>query len=90
MSKEAVMQVRMDSSVKEKAEKLYSSLGTSFAEAIRIFAAQSIEEKRMPFIIHKTNANQKGLGIARGKVFLPDDFDKYNDEISKEFYGGSL
>lgn len=90
MSKEAIMQVRMDSAIKEKAEKLYASLGTSFAEAIRIFAAQSIEENRMPFVIHKTNVPKKGLGIAKGKVFLPDDFDKFNDEIANEFYDGAL
>lgn len=56
MPKEAVYQVRMDADIKEQVEKLYQSLGTSFAEAIRIFAVQSLREHGMPF----TPSEQKG------------------------------
>ena len=51
MAKEVTLQVRMDSELKEQAELLYKQLGTSFAEAVRIFARQSVEERGMPFAI---------------------------------------
>jgi len=49
MAKQAVYQVRMDEDIKNQVEQLYKNLGTSFAEAIRIFAVQSIREQGMPF-----------------------------------------
>ena len=56
MAKQAVYQVRMDEDTKNQAEALYRNLGTTFAEAIRIFAVQSIREQGMPF----TPSEQKG------------------------------
>lgn len=42
MAKEATLQVRMDSDVKERVEALYQRMGTTFAEGVRMFAAQSL------------------------------------------------
>lgn len=53
MAMQSVLQVRMDTELKEAAEKLYSDLGTSFAEAVRIFAKKSVEEQAIPFSINK-------------------------------------
>ena len=86
MAKEAILQVRMDSELKEQAELLYKQLGTSFAEAVRIFAKQSIEEQAMPFKIHLSSPGTKRtLGIANGQYTIPDDIDGSNDEISEMF-----
>lgn len=49
MAMESTLQVRMNSELKAEVEALYKSLGTSFAEAVRIFAQQSIREGGMPF-----------------------------------------
>ena len=49
MAKEATIQVRMDSEMKEKVESLYRRMGTSFAEAVRMFAAQSLIVNGLPF-----------------------------------------
>ena len=49
MTMESTLQVRMDSALKAEVEALYKSLGTSFAEAVRIFARRSIREGGMPF-----------------------------------------
>ena len=49
MAKEATMQLRMDQETKDKVEALYRSMGTSFAEAIRIFAARSLMVNGLPF-----------------------------------------
>ncbi len=48
MAKTSVLQVRMDSDLKEHAESLYKNMGTSLAEAVRIFARQSVLENGMP------------------------------------------
>ena len=49
MAMESTLQVRMNSDLKAQVEELYGSLGTSFAEAVRIFAQQSLREGGMPF-----------------------------------------
>ena len=51
MAKEATLQVRMDAELKDKVEALYRDMGTSFAEALRIFARQSVRENGMPFVV---------------------------------------
>lgn len=86
MAKEATLQVRMDSELKEQAEQLYKQLGTSFAEAVRIFAKQSVEDRAMPFTMHLSPVNTKRtLGIANGKYEIPDDIDGSNAEIAEMF-----
>ena len=49
MAMDSTLQIRMSSELKAQVEELYRSLGTSFAEAVRIFAQQSIREGGMPF-----------------------------------------
>ena len=49
MAMDATLQIRMNSELKTDVENLYRSLGTSFAEAVRIFAQQSLREGGMPF-----------------------------------------
>lgn len=60
MAKEATFQVRMDAELKEEVETLYQKLGTSFAEAVRIFARQSVHEQGMPFIVTTEKARTYG------------------------------
>ncbi len=64
MSMEAVMQIRMDKELKEATEKLYKELGTSFAEAVRIFAKKSIDEQAIPFSIKKIKTH-KSYGVLK-------------------------
>lgn len=86
MAKTAVLQVRMDSDLKESAEALYKSMGTSLAEAVRIFARQSVLENAMPFTM-RVPSGQGGrrLGLADGEFDIPDDIDADNAEIAKLF-----
>lgn len=84
--KESILEVKMDSDLKEQAEKLYEQLGTTFEEAIRIFAKQSVREKAMPFTMHLAGLEEKRiLGIANGKYSIADDIDECNDEIAEMF-----
>lgn len=86
MAKEATLQVRIDAELKEQVEQLYRDMGTSFAEAVRIFARQSVQENGMPFIIRvPAHTPQQRIGIAKGSFTAPDDIDRYNDEIEEMF-----
>ena len=49
MAMDATAQIRMNGELKEQVENLYRSMGTSFAEAVRIFAQQSLRDGGMPF-----------------------------------------
>ena len=84
--KESILEVKMDSDLKEQAEKIYDQMGTPFAEAIRIFAKQRVREKALPFTMHLAVLEEKRtLGIANGKYSIPDDIDECNDEIAEMF-----
>lgn len=49
MAMDSTMQIRMDSELKTEVEALYRGMGTSFAEAVRMFARQSLIVGGMPF-----------------------------------------
>ena len=83
MAKESIVQVRMDSDLKEQVESLYKTMGSSFAEAVRVFARQSVAEKAMPFKVHVPVNKRRELGIANGKYTIPDNIDTDNDVISE-------
>lgn len=47
--KRAILQVRIREEDKARAERLYDSMGTSLAEAVRLFVAQSNLMRKLPF-----------------------------------------
>lgn len=47
--KRAILQVRIREEDKQHAERLYDAMGTSLAEAVRLFVAQSILMCKLPF-----------------------------------------
>ena len=49
MAMDSTVQIRMNSELKTQVEDLYRNLGTSFAEAVRMFAQQSLREGGLPF-----------------------------------------
>jgi DNA-damage-inducible protein J len=72
--------------LKEQAEDLYRNMGTSFAEAIRIFAKQSVLDQAMPFTMHLSDSDTGvKLGLAQGIYEIPDDIDGANEEIAEMF-----
>ena len=44
--------IRINSKLKEEAEKLFSRLGMNISTAFNVFVRQSLREKRIPFSIH--------------------------------------
>ena len=50
MAGRTVYEIPMDSELKEKVEKLYQSLGISFADAVTLLAEKSLEEGTCPIV----------------------------------------
>lgn len=61
--KDAVLQVRIDPETKAQAERLFSSMGTSLSEAVRMFVHEAVSEQRLPFV------PKSRLGKGGGKAF---------------------
>ena len=70
MALDATLQVRMDAEVKEKVERLYKSMGTTFAEAVRMMAAQSLAENGMPFTVTANRGKAYGIASKRANPAL--------------------
>lgn len=80
MAKEATLQVRMDADLKEKVEALYREMGTSFAEAVRIFAKQSVIDNGMPFVV---SANRKNTFGRLAQYADPDLLEQENGAMER-------
>ena len=88
MAMDATLQIRMNGELKAQVEELYRNLGTSFAEAVRIFAQQSLREGGIPFrpamkIWDETTAQEISVrlfrsekDIAQGKVCTQADLER--------------
>lgn len=88
MAMDATLQIRMNSDLKVQVEELYRNMGTSFAEAVRIFAQQSLREGGMPFrptlkawedmTAQEVNAKllQSETDIAVGRLCTQDELDR--------------
>ncbi len=86
MAKEAALQIRMDAKLKERAETFYKNPGASFAEAVWIFAKQSVLEKGKPFVIGiPEDRLVRRSGLAEGKLLFLKDVNKYDDEAAALF-----
>lgn len=60
MAKTAVLQVRLNEEDKRQAEELFESMGTSLAEATRIFVHQCILQQNLPFKPMSSRSKTKG------------------------------
>lgn len=47
----STIQTRVETTLKEKAEALFSSMGLDLTSAIRLFLTQSVEQRKIPFEI---------------------------------------
>ena len=93
MAMDATLQVRMDKELKAEVEDLYRSLGTSFAEAVRIFAQQSLRVGGMPFTPSlKTwdeytqeeidaKLDESAQAIAEGRVYTMEEVEAQMKEL---------
>ena len=87
MAMQSVLQVRMDAGLKEAAEKLYNDLGTSFAEAVRIFAKKSVDEQAIPFSVSKVKKH-KAFGALKkyaNPAFIGRERELLGEAIAEEY-----
>jgi DNA-damage-inducible protein J len=84
----ALIQVRIDESIKAKADALFSDLGLDTPTAIRIFLNQAIRREGMPFEVAKPQPNAETLAaMLNGMEMIPrtyKDFQELLDEIDAE------
>ena len=100
MSKQINVNIRMDSEIKEQADKLFSELGFNLTTAINAFVRQALRERAIPFYIRaddKPSAREvprdRGELISRGRelgrvLSVAEAFKKY--PVEDEAHGGEL
>ena len=66
------MNIRMDSEIKEQAQKIFAEFGLDMTTAINIFLRQAIRERGMPFDLHLKPAESlaQALEDTRNRVNL--------------------
>ena len=84
MAKSVVLQVRMDSQLKAATESLYQDLGMTFAEAVRLFAVQSLIDGGLPFSISTHKGTLRGALASYADSSLRE---KESDAFAKAMAG---
>ena len=59
MAKSKIHTLQIDSSLKEQAEALFSSLGMTLEEAVTLFLEASVQHGGIPFPLEQTRYNQE-------------------------------
>ena len=81
----ATLQIRIDDTLKKRADALFSSLGLDTSTAIRIFLTASIENAGIPFSVqHKETFNsfQEAVYDSRFRRNLNGPFDNAEDAVA--------
>lgn len=73
----ATFQLRLDETLKQKADALFSSLGLDTSTAIRIFLSAAVENNGIPFPVRHTEdfSLQRALLDSRNRVNLHGPYD---------------
>lgn len=88
MTKDTTIQVRIDSDTKEKVEALYRDMGTTFSEAVRIFAVQSLLIGGMPLVLrsHPAESSSYGkLSAYADPALIEHEKDAFADAMRKKY-----
>jgi DNA-damage-inducible protein J len=79
--------IRTDSDVKQRAQKLFESLGLDMTTAVNMFLRQAINKNTLPFDILPIDAHIQRktpvLGSMKGKIVLAEDFDAPLDDFEE-------
>jgi len=86
MSNSAVIHTRIDPTIKKEAESVFSQLGMTPTEAVRLFYTQVSLRKAIPFSLHIPNEltektldeSSRGVGVHRYDS-LEDLFESWDD-----------
>jgi addiction module RelB/DinJ family antitoxin len=79
--------IRTDSDIKQKAQKLFERLGLDMTTAVNIFLRQAINKDTLPFdilpIVNQNKGNIPVFGSMKGKIVMADDFDAPLDDFKE-------
>lgn len=75
--------IRTDSELKAKAQKVLSELGLDMSTAINVFLTQVVYKNAIPFEITKPVKKTAKLGGWEGKITLSDDFNAPMQEFEE-------
>ena len=87
MTNEVTVEIKLDADLKEAAEKLYHSVGTTFNEVINLFVKRSIETGEVPRTKKKTAAGM--LAAYANPAMIPFEKDGL-EQVAVERYARSL
>jgi DNA-damage-inducible protein J len=86
MAKTAVLNIRIDPVVKEKAEKLFNAFGISTTDAINMFLSKSIMVGGLPFNVRMPNYNAETISaMIEAKKISQDPNAKSFDNVEEFF-----
>jgi len=79
----AIINICVDSDVKNKAQDLFATLGTDMTTAVNIFLRQAIRKNSIPFdlVTEKPQRKNRQFGRMKGKMWMADDWDVPLDDI---------
>jgi addiction module RelB/DinJ family antitoxin len=84
MAQTSLIQVRVETALKQQSEELFADLGIDTPSAIRLFLKQAILKESIPFPITRANKELKKFpGVTAGMrnpVHVGEDFRKYSRE----------
>lgn len=79
----ATINVRTDSELKSKAQKILTDLGLDLSAAINVFLNQIVYKQAIPFEISKPTVKQPKLGGWEGKISMSENFNEPTDEFEE-------
>jgi DNA-damage-inducible protein J len=86
MSPNALVQTRIDSSVKERAAAVLNELGMTVSDAVRILLTRTANEGALPFSLVQTSAEYDAWFRAKVKDALDDLRPDIPDEQVKAYF----
>ena len=100
LSKQINVNIRMDSEIKEQADRLFNELGFNLTTAINAFVRQALRERAIPFYIRTNESTLENVTyknrselISRGRELgqvlnVAEAFNKY--PVEDEIHGGKF
>lgn len=80
----SLIQVRVDESVKNKADALFADLGFDTPTAIRIFLNQAIRREGMPFEVAKPQPNAETIAaMLNGMERIPKQYNNFKEVLTE-------
>ena len=87
MTNEVTVEIKLDADLKEAAEKLYRSVGTTLNDVIKLFVKHSVETGEVPRMKKKTAAGM--LSAYANPAMIPFEKDGLS-QMAVERYARSL